>query len=85
MKDIEEEYFDLDVVEFDSGVYLETLLDIPEARELAKQILQDHKKLQEINKCVNETLANIPEHCCYTHDDQREPLEGVKEIIEGKE
>ncbi len=46
--------------------------------------IEDSMKLQNIKKCVNETLENIPEHCCYTHDDQRQPLEQVKEILEGK-
>ena len=45
--------FDMRVVEFDSGVYLNTSMELTEAAELAKQILQDHedaKKWREIKE-----------------------------------
>ena len=40
--------------------------------------------IDKIKKYVRETLADIPDQCCYTHDDQREPLEGIKKILEEK-
>ena len=38
--------------------------------------------LKEVLKYVEKTLTNIPKNCCYTHDEQREPLEEIKKILE---
>lgn len=59
--------FDLRVVEFDSGVYLDTSMDQEEAVELARQIHDNY----EIIAKIKEHYIGTPEHtsdcsvCCY--------------------
>jgi len=88
MTEIKEEDL-MNIVErgFNAGE-IEDQITEEESKWAKQQILQDHedaKKLQNIKKYVDETLANIPEHCCYTHDDQREPLEGIQKNTRGRE
>ena len=65
------------------AIFLYDVKNQDESIQVWKQILNDQKIVEESKKYVEKTLANIPKDCCYTHDDQREPLEGIKKILDG--
>lgn len=50
MKELTISDFDLRVVEFDSGVYLVTSMDLGEAVELARQIHDDHEIIDKLKE-----------------------------------
>ncbi len=50
MKPLTKDDFDLEVVEFDMGVYLTTSMEQPEARELTKQILKNNEIVERLKK-----------------------------------
>ena len=52
MIDLIEDDFDLEVTEFDMGVYLHTGMEQPQAHELAKQIFENKKKDERLQKYV---------------------------------
>ena len=66
MKPLTKDDFDLDVVEFDSGVYLTTGMEQSEARELVKQILKNQEKvlqLQSDNQALKYERVDLLNRC----------------------
>jgi len=76
--------FDLDVVEFDSGVYLSTSMDLTEAHKLAKQILDNYEDVKEMRKIQAAGFFSVKEidELANRDVDQRAIVERLEKRIE---